>query len=144
MKILKIDFKKIGLHKKHCNCFNEKKRKFTITRLSKCSQQTVSSQMRFVGKMKILNFMYIVRHKMIFSIFLPVWIWLVCEKFLVGNCDAKRYAKLRPDWKIKKGCENPDELTRLWRRRCCFRQRRIQPCRRNPCGRQSRRWLGRG
>ena len=144
MKILKIDFKKIGLHKKHCNCFNEKKENLQSQGFQNVHNKRCHLKWDLLGKWKFWMFMYIVRHKMIFSIFLPVWIWLVCEKFLVGNCDAKRYAKLRPDWKIKKGCENPDELTRLWRRRCCFRQRRIQPCRRNPCGRQSRRWLGRG
>ena len=65
-------------------------------------------------------------------------------KIPCGKLRCKKIWKTSTRLKDKKGCENPDELTRLWHQRCCFRQRRIQPCRRNPCGRQSRRWLSRG
>ena len=142
----------MGLHKKHCNCFYDKvdfpvsqagKRKYTITRLSKCSQQTVSSQLRFIGKMssKFECIFTLSGMKWFFPFFLDLTdVW----KIPCGKLRCKKIWKTSTRLKDKKGCENPDELTRLWHQRCCFRQRRIQPCRRNPCGRQSRRWLSRG
>ena len=74
-----------------------------------------------------------------------VQIWLMFVWKVPGGkflC-KKIYEKFPPDMtrdqkRMKKW------LTRLWRRRCCFRQRRRLPCHRSPSWRRWRRWSGRG
>ena len=99
----------MGLHKKHCNCFNERIENLQSQGFQNVHNKRCHLKWDLLGKWKFWMFMYIVRHKMIFFHFSPsldlTGVWKIpcgklrCKKICKTSTRLKDQKRMRKSWR---------------------------------------------